>query len=110
MPLRSFRAPDGTTWEVWQVTPENATPWTANRIRDRRSPEPVLLYRGPERREGERRKNAPVPARIASQLAGGWLVFESPGARKRLAPPPPGWDSCPEATLLEYLHRARHRS
>lgn len=110
MPLRSFRDPDGTPWEVWQVTPEGCTPWSAQRIRERRSPEPVFLYTGPERRSAERRRNAPVPARIASELADGWLVFESGGAKKRLAPPPPGWDTCPEETLLEYLQRARSRS
>jgi hypothetical protein len=109
MPLRSFQAPDGTAWEVWQVTPEGG-PTSRQRVRDRRSPEPVLLYRGPERRTGERRRGRPIPARIASDLLGGWLVFESEGAKERLAPPPPGWDTCPDETLYEYLQRARSRS
>lgn len=110
MPLRSFRDPDGTPWEVWQVSPAGTTPWTTQRAHDRRSPDPVLLYRGPERRQSKRRKGRPIPARIAGDLAGGWLVFESGAAKKRLAPPPPGWDTCPEETLIEYLQRARSRS
>ena len=111
MPLRSFRAPDGTPWEVWQVTPAGGlTPWTHQRVRDRRSPEPVLLYRGPERRQRDRRQGRPFPARLAAELAQGWLVFESSRAKKRLAPPPPGWDTCPEELLVEYLDRAASRS
>jgi hypothetical protein len=110
VPLRSFCSSDGTPWEVWEVVPSGeSVPWTHQRVRDRRSPEPVLRYRGEERRRGERRTRGPFPARLASELMAGWLVFESPRERKRLAPPPPGWDSCPEAMLITYLERATRR-
>lgn len=105
MALRSIEAPDGTRWQVWQVTPGRATRGE-RRVADRRSPDPVLLYRGPERRERDRRRGGAYPALIATSHAGGWLVFESPGEKRRLAPPPEGWEGCPEAVLLEYLERA----
>ena len=37
----------------------------------------------------------------------GWLVFECEHGKKRLAPPPDGWDSCPECDLVEHWRRAR---
>ena len=109
MALRSVHTPDGTRWQVWQVNPRDVAR-RDRRVAERRSPDPVLRYRGPERRSGERRRGGAYPSLIASTHAGGWLVFESNDEKRRLAPPPPGWDACPEPVLLEYLERAKRAS
>ncbi len=103
MPLRSFLAPDGARWQVWGVAmPGTATDALQRRVRDRRSPEPVILYKGTERRRQERRQPpAPQPA-----MRTGWLVFESARAKRRLAPPPEEWDTCAEPQLVELWNRA----
>jgi hypothetical protein len=106
VPLRSFTAPDGTVWRVWNVTPLTGRQHTDRRVGDRRSPDPVLLYKGRERRTGDRRKAAPRTSVLGAGLEKGWLVFESERAKKRLAPPPDGWESCPECDLVELWQRA----
>lgn len=40
------------------------------------------------------------------QLAGGWLCFECPTEKRRLAPPPQGWEDISDAELEECLGRA----
>src|SRR4051794_30066465 len=39
-------------------------------------------------------------------MHGGWLCFESDGDKRRLLPPPAGWDRCTEPELLEMLGQA----
>ena len=103
MPLRSFLAPDGARWQVWGVAmPGAAIDALQRRVRDRRSPEPVILYKGTERRRQERRQ-APAPQPVKRT---GWLVFESARAKRRLAPPPEEWDTCAEPQLVELWNRA----
>lgn len=103
MPLRSFVAPDGARWQVWGVTPPGAAVNALQRrVRDRRSPDPVFLYKGVERRRQERRQSAAVKPAMQT----GWLVFESARAKRRLAPPPREWDTCPEPELVELWNRA----
>lgn len=106
MALRSFTAPDGAVWQVWQVEPAVAS-IPERRVMDRRSPDPVLLYKGEERRKAERRKGGRRPGLLQGEFEKGWLVFECENAKKRLAPPPEGWDSCPECDLVEHWRRAR---
>lgn len=104
MPLRSFVAPDGAVWQVWGVAPPGGLGVRAQRrVRDRRSPDPVILYKGPDRRQGERRR---PPLGFAPALESGWLVFESARGKRRLAPPPDGWDQWPEPRLVELWTRA----
>jgi len=107
--LRSFTAPDGRSWDVWDVLPEQASAgaYPVRRVRDRRSPDPVLLYKGPERRVTERRRSTPRPSTCLPGLEGGWLVFSSAGVKRRLAPPPSGWEVCPVAALVRLLELAR---
>ncbi len=103
VPLRSFVAPDGARWQVWGVAPPGAAVSALQRrVRDRRSPEPVFLYKGAERRRQERRKS-PTPRPV---MQTGWLVFESARAKRRLAPPPEEWDTCAEPQLVELWNRA----
>jgi hypothetical protein len=107
MPLRSFTAPDGRVWQVWQVIPASLPgQYPRQRVRDRRSPEPVLLYAGPERRVAERRRDPPRNTAVLSGFDSGWLVFESDGEKRRLAPAPADWDTCPDEVLAGYLARA----
>lgn len=107
MALRDFTAPDGAVWRVWKVAPSIAEA-PERRVRDRRSPDPVLLYKGEERRQAERRKGAAARrSLLKGDFEKGWLVFECEHGKKRLAPPPDGWDSCPECDLVEHWRRAR---
>ena len=104
MALRAFRDATGVLWHVWNVIP-GARESAERRVGyDRRSPEPVLRYTGPERRSADRRR---LSFAVATGLAAGWLTFESPGERRRLAPIPPGWDRCSESGLARLCEQAR---
>src|SRR3712207_639091 len=103
MPHRSFKAADGRVWEVWEVIPGGWRDPERRRAGDRRSSEPVLAY-SPRRPSGQdRRKATPL---VHGELAGGWLTFESQGEKRRLAPVPPGWESCPDTVLDELRLKA----
>jgi hypothetical protein len=104
MPIRSFHAADGAEWQVWSVIP-GARPGAERRTGfDRRSPDPVLRYSGPERRVTPDRRR--VSAALPAELMGGWLTFEGPGERRRLTPIPPHWDELPESELERLRERA----
>ncbi|HEX2204406.1 MAG TPA: hypothetical protein VHG91_13940 [Longimicrobium sp.] len=104
MALRTFRSSAGVPWQVWSVIPGIREGEERRRGYDRRSPDPVLRYTGPERRGApDRRKTARL---LASALAAGWLVFESPSERRRLFPIPPAWDACSDAQLERWCERA----
>ena len=97
MPLRTFRSSAGVLWQVCSVIPGTRTDEERRLGYDRRSPDPVILYTGPERRvSNDRRAGITF---LAPSLRTGWLVFECPDERRRLAPIPPGWDRCAEAAL-----------
>jgi hypothetical protein len=101
MGLRTFVAPDGDEWRVWKVIPtrtlEDVREW------DRRGQD-VLAYDGPERRHDERRgKSIPF---VSPALTKGWLCFESPKGKRRLAPPPPFWESASEEELTSLWQQA----
>jgi hypothetical protein len=94
MPHRQFTDSKLTTWEVWDVEPGHAE----RRLGSDRRRAP----RGPqERRKVEDRARV----RIRSDLAHGWLAFESKHDRRRLAPIPAGWDTL-DASELERLCEA----
>lgn len=101
MGLRTFVAPDGAEWRVWNVVPslaldEDTREW------ERRGQD-VLAYDGPERRGGERRNVTPF---VSPQLSGGWLCFESENGKRRLAPPPRAWEDASDAELTRLWERA----
>lgn len=102
MPLRTFRSSAGIEWRVWNVIPGHRGEDERRRGYDRRSPDPVLLYRGPERRTSTDRRNR--PAAISEE---GWLVFESGSERRRLMPIPPGWEIRSDADLERLCGRAK---
>jgi hypothetical protein len=92
MPHRQFVDSKHTTWEVWDVEPSNADRRTS--ANDRR--------RG-RRTSGERRQvKDRSRVRVRSNLAQGWLAFESRHDKRRLSPIPVGWEAL-DASALEQL-------
>lgn len=105
MPIRSFRAADGVLWQVWNVIPGLRDAVERRIGYDRRSPDPVIRYTGPERRVlANRRQPAPL---LSAHLTAGWLAFECPVEKRRLAPIPQHWDRLPEAELERLCASAR---
>lgn len=101
MGLRSFVAPDGQEWRVWNVVPSLAF-HQDTREWERRGQD-VLAYDGPERRAEERRGATPF---VNPQLAAGWLCFESDSAKRRLAPLPQAWEEASDEELAEFWRKA----
>lgn len=58
------------------------------------------------RRGGDRRGRPRLKAQLPGDFAGGWLCFDAPGERRRLAPPPETWDEAGDEALREWLGRA----
>jgi hypothetical protein len=77
--LRAFTDSTGVEWRVWDVLP------TAG-----------IGDIGPEALTGSLKNTA---------FANGWLCFESPTEKRRLAPIPPGWEF-QEGMSLDELRRA----
>ncbi|HET6231975.1 MAG TPA: hypothetical protein VFE05_18020 [Longimicrobiaceae bacterium] len=103
MALRTFRDADGADWQVWSVVPGLRQENERRRGTDRRSPEPVLLYAGDERRREERRLRL---TRLGAGLECGWLTFESGSRKRRLSPIPVCWERGSERDLQQLCERA----
>ncbi len=105
MPIRSFRTAEGVQWQVWNVVPGRKETPERRVGYDRRSPEPIFRYSGPERRRADdRRRPAPL---LSQQLAAGWLTFECPTEKRRLAPIPQHWERLSESELERLCQSAR---
>lgn len=93
---------------VWAVTPA----WAERRTgHERRVWTVEALERDAfERRDGTDRRDGESDGvrrvKIPKHLLGGWLTFEGPRGRRRLAPVPPGWPDATEADLSSYLAKA----
>ena len=102
MSHKNFTDEDGVVWAVWDVVPSSTERRMSGR-RLNRTPEQgrqIGLGSVERRRIGERRMMQTEPrARVALGLEKGWLVFESPTERRRLAPIPDGWDALPDEGL-----------
>lgn len=107
MPMRTFQSRDGTRWLVWSVVPGARHDAERRAGYDRRSPDPVIGYKGAERRVTPDRRS--TAALISPQLRSGWLVFEAEGQQRRLAPIPPAWERQPEAALERLCSLAQRR-
>lgn len=105
MAIRSFRTAEGVQWQVWNVVPGPKDVPERRIGYDRRSPDPVFRYTGPERR-GSRDRRQPAPL-LSRQLAAGWLTFECPTEKRRLAPIPEHWDELSENELERLCRSAR---
>jgi hypothetical protein len=95
MALREFRDSRGTEWIAWDVPPAREVTHTRSGADRRTTPTPD--YR-PERRVIRDRRRMHVGA----GLERGWVCFQSPEEKRRLAPPPPDWDRA-AADALEAL-------
>ena len=89
MSQRTFMDQRGRKWEVWEVYPT----MTERRV----SSEPVPR---------ERRWQTQARASLPEGLRHGWLAFESNRERRRLGPPPDGWEKMSDAELAELVERA----
>jgi hypothetical protein len=97
MPHRQFVDSKQTKWEVWDVEPGESERRRSAGDR-RRSP----------RTSGERREvDDRSRVRIKSDLAHGWLAFESKHDRRRLAPIPIGWEALDASALEQLCEQAR---
>jgi len=100
MAHREFFDAGGTQWTVWDVHPTSERPVTA--------PTPLADAVGMLSR-GERGGLVVTRAAIEyveAALAAGWLCFESPTEKRRLAPIPSGWESLPPDSLTFLCGRA----
>lgn len=106
MALRSFQMPDGSVWNVWEVASDSLPgAYAIPRVRERRG-QNVFRYTGPERRTAERRLAPARPSVLAPEYREGWLAFQCGGEKRRLAPPPRGWEALPDDRLAALCRRA----
>jgi hypothetical protein len=95
MALRDFIDSNGTPWTAWDIPPARAfqpsrAPESDRRVR-------AIAGFSPERRTGAERRRRQVPP----QLLHGWVCFESNREKRRLIPPPAGWDKASDRELEE---------
>jgi len=94
MAHRKFTDSFGIEWDVWEVEPSRAERRTGGERR--------TGARGPDRR---RASDGPR-VRISSELAHGWLCFQSRIEKRRLVPVPEGWEQLPDEDLRRLLEKA----
>ena len=108
MASRTFTDDRGVQWVVLAVSPA----WAERRARKERRVKDIGPKPGqPDRRKGgDRRRGLPERGprtKIDPSLAGGWLVFEGAGERRRLSPAPSEWRDATEAELRQMLKQAK---
>jgi hypothetical protein len=95
MPHRVYTDSVGRQWTVWSVHPEYA---------ERRRPTPPGASAIPAGGERRSKKGFRVP--LGRTWAEGWLVFETTGEKRRLAPYPENWTELSEAELDRLREKA----
>jgi hypothetical protein len=101
MGYRLFKDSQGTEWQTWDVVPHLAERRTGDRRRVNAPPP------GRERRAMDRRITSSRRSVVSAGLDCGWLCFEAPVEKRRLAPIPADWLRCAEEQLEEYLRQAK---
>jgi hypothetical protein len=102
--FRKFTDEQGILWQAWAVAPRP----TERRVMDRRREGVLQMATADERRrQPDRRTRSEVRIRVSAGLEAGWIAFESPRGRRRLAPIPTGWESLPEPELAALCRLAR---
>jgi hypothetical protein len=92
MALREFRDSNGTEWTAWDVPPRRVYSPARSGTERRRTVTPGYA---PERRVArDRRRLVTHP-----ELQGGWVCFTCGSEKRRLYPPPPGWESASDPEL-----------
>lgn len=99
MALREFRDSAGTAWMAWDVPPVRS--FAPERSGQERRVSPTPGY-APERRMLRDRRRM----RAAAGLERGWVCFQCESEKRRLAPPPPGWQTAPDSELEALLRAA----
>lgn len=90
MPYKTFNAPDGTQWEVWQVLPTT----TERRKSEGEGQASGRSGLGTTGIADRRRSDTGPKSVVTAGFENGWLCFESrKGEKRRLAPVPDGWDN-----------------
>ena len=92
MPIREFTDEQGTAWTAWNVPPPRV--YDPPRSGSERRVRATTGY-APERRSGQDRRRRVVPP----TLLHGWICFESAQEKRRLIPPPDGWETSADADL-----------
>lgn len=78
MAVRTFDAPDGTTWSVWEVVPGRVSEFPSR-----------------------------AGSHLPREMADGWLCFDCGAHKRRLAPLPPEWDERPDEELWSWCRAAQ---
>ncbi len=84
MAHRVFQDLNGRIWQAWSVAP--AEP---ERPADDDPP------------DAEPRRRRTIRVELGPQWSNGWLTFETPGEKRRLAPYPPGWSEFSDEVLAQ---------
>ena len=109
MAHRAFADASGVEWQVWTVVPQWADRRTGQERRVHAADDPDVDPPVLEQRQiADRRRGLPDQLqriKLAGNLSGGWLTFESPNERRRLSPIPAGWETAPD-TELERMCRS----
>ena len=87
MAHRVFQDLNGRTWQAWAVPPVEPEPPTVAAVADSSDAEP--------------RRRRTIRVDLGPQWSNGWLTFETPGEKRRLAPYPPGWSEFSDEVLAE---------
>lgn len=102
MGYRVFRDSQGTEWQAWDVVPQ----LTERREVERRV-RIAPVEHADRRRAQDRRVIKGRRPTLTAGLDSGWLCFENPEEKRRLAPIPDGWQRCSAEELEHYLHEAK---
>jgi hypothetical protein len=102
MALREFTDSSGTAWTAWDVPPHRT--YTAQRAGVERRTRVVPGY-APERRRSTRDRRMRL---THPELLGGWVCFAARDEKRRLCPPPSGWEACSDAELEALCARAHN--
>jgi hypothetical protein len=101
MAYRTFLDDNGRYWQVWESRPHSFE----RRKGDRR--QFSGSWSGEERRSADRRQGSSKRSVLVdTQMANGWLTFESFTEKRRLAPIPARWDEMSVRELIQVWERA----
>jgi hypothetical protein len=100
---RQFKDSQGRIWDVWQVHPTAIE----RRFSQRRSKDDERIDASERRKGLERRVERPARPSVAAEFTYGWLCFECPGEKRRLAPVPEGWDRADDETIEQWCCAAK---
>jgi len=118
MAYRNFTDGQGTRWEVWEIQPQMVERRMG--IERRRQDaaqtgdwgeDPPIFDRRQMRDRRTPGRTRPAPrVNLGSEMARGWLAFESATERRRLCPIPAKWEDASTEQLEEFCRQATARA